>query len=220
MIEIGATIHLQLKNSSGFEHEEYKCRLVDRKGDKLIIDHPIHIETNKPGLFYIGTEFYGWFVGKDKAVYSFETKLEERRAENIPIFILQDPGKDKYSRIQRRNYVRVDTGVDVAVHSPEGVFEPFTTLSLDLSGGGIAISVPPGKNLPDQGEVICWFVLHMKSGEIFYIRATCKIIRVFQKLDETRERASLEFSSIHERDRQRVVRYCFERQALLHRKGL
>ncbi|WP_078553252.1 flagellar brake protein [Bacillus alkalicellulosilyticus] len=218
MIDIGETIHLQLKQST-LENEEYKCRLVDRLEDKLIIDYPINIVTKKPAPVYVGTEFFAWYVGKDKAVYSFHTKVEDKQGGNVPTLILHDPGDETYERIQRRNYVRVDTGVDVAVHSVEGLFEPFTSLSLDLSGGGIAIGKPLGVQIPSNCEVVVWLPLHMKSGEIHYVRSICRVIRIFKRKSEARERISLQFVSIHERDRQKIVRYCFEKQSLLHRKG-
>lgn len=223
MIEIGATIHLELKKENKEKNEEemqkFKCRLVDRGDGIFIIDQPINEETKRPGYFYDGTEFEAWFVGKDQAVYTFETEILSRRNGTIPTIVIRDPGKENLIRIQRRNYVRVDTLIDVAIHPIEGEFSPFTTGSIDLSGGGLAVGLPKGVTLEPNKEVLCWLALHLQTGEVLYIRTICSVIRTFVKFPEKRERASLQFLSIDDLERQKVIKFCFEKQLAIKRKS-
>ncbi|WP_096200959.1 flagellar brake protein [Bacillus sp. FJAT-45350] len=227
MIEIGTTIFLELKeevnnekdhNKDKLSSRRFKSRLVDLQKDKFVIDYPVSEETKKISYFFEGTQFSAWFVGKDQAVYSFETEIQGRQKGQVPTLLLKDPGKENYVRIQRRNYVRVDTSVDVAIHPKVNEFDPFTTITLDISGGGAAIVIPPGKKIPHEGELYCWLVLPMQSGETYYVKTVCKIVRVFKKFPETRERASLQFVTIGEQDRQKVIRFCFEKQVAAKRK--
>ncbi|TWI58835.1 flagellar brake protein [Halalkalibacter nanhaiisediminis] len=220
MIEIGSTIFLEI-NDTKEEKEKilhFRCRLVDRDKDIFLIDYPINQETDKPSFFFDGTEFRAWFMGKDEAVYAFDTEIVGRRKSNIPMLMLKDPGKERYMRIQRRDYVRVEATVDAALHPLNQEFSPFTSVSIDLSGGGCAVVIPHGKSLPKQGKLMIWLVLPMQTGDLSYVKAACKIIRVFKNRPGARERVSLQFLNIEEHERQKIIRYCFERQLILRRK--
>ncbi len=220
VIDIGSTIFLELRDTTGEEERilHFRCRLVDQEKSIFIIDYPINQQTHKPSFFFDGTEFHAWFIGTDSAMYAFDTEIVGRKKSNIPMLLLKDPGKEAYMRIQRRDYVRVEASVDVAVHPIKDEFTPFASVSLDLSGGGCAVVIPHGKFLPKEGELNLWLVLHMQSGDFSYVRVCCKIIRVFKPRPESRERVSLQFLDIDERERQKIVRHCFERQLILRRK--
>ncbi|WP_100407189.1 flagellar brake protein [Bacillus solitudinis] len=220
MIDIGSTIFLELQEFKEGESKvlNLRCRLVDQTTKSFVIDYPINQVTNKPNFFFDGTQFRAWFIGKDGAMYAFDTEITGRKKGNIPVLLLKDPGKENYQRIQRRNYVRVETSADVAVHPINNEFAPFTSVTLDLSGGGSAVMIPNNNTLPSRGEVILWVVLHMQTGQIEYVKAKCKIIRVYKSLKSARERVSLQFLEIGERDRQKIIKYCFERQLALKRK--
>ncbi|WP_216829271.1 flagellar brake protein [Alkalihalobacterium elongatum] len=215
MIEIGTTIHLEPRNNldaSRVQSHLFKCRLVDKGENTLIVDHPMNESTGKLGFFYEGFQFNAWYVGKDQAIYSFETSLQGREKGNIPMFRIFDPGGETYIRIQRRNYVRINTSIDVALHPKDVPFDPFTALTMDISGGGAAITIPTGKTIPPNGLIRCWFVLHMQSGETHYIPTICKIIRIIKTNPTSNDRVSLQFVEISDKDRQKVIRFCFEKQ--------
>lgn len=221
MLNIGDTIYLDILNEETEEEKKrFKCRLVDRDRQFLFIDYPINEKSNRAGFFHDGTQFRASFIGKDQAVYHFETELLGRKKGNIPMLILLDPGKEKYIRIQRRQYVRVNASIDVAVHPIEDYFRPFVSVTADIGGGGIALVLPTGHQLPIGKKVKCWLALHMQTGEIKYIEAICHVIRVVSDKGSQIERASMQFVDIGNSDQQTLVRYCFERQLFLRRKGL
>ncbi len=152
-------------------------------------------------------------------MFAFDTEIVGGMKGNIPVLSIKDLGNEKYMRIQRRNYVRVETSVDTAVHPVKSEFHPFTTVTLDLSGGGCAMIIPEGQTFPEKGEVNLYLILHMQSGDSVYVKVLCKIVRVHRPKAEAKRRASLQFLNIDERDQQKVVRYCFERQLTLRRKS-
>lgn len=220
MLNIGDTIYLELEEDKEEVIQRFKCRLVDRVREFLFIDYPINDKTKKVGFFHDGTQFRASFIGKDQAVYLFHTQLVGRQKGRIPMLVLRDPGKEKYNRIQRRQHVRVDATIDVAVHPKNEEFSPFVSATADISGGGIALLLPRNHNLPVGKEVNCWLSLHMQTGEIKYIYATCFVIRIISSKDSPREKASIQFNEIKEADRQTIIRYCFERQLYLRKKGI
>ncbi len=220
MVNIGDTIYLELEDGKDEVKQRFKCRLVDRVGEFLFIDYPINELTKRVGFFYDGTQFTASFFGKDQAIYLFQTQLLGRKQGRIPMLILKDPGKEKYIRIQRRQYVRVDTTIDVAVHPKNEEFSPFVTVTLDISGGGLALILPKKHGIPINKDITCWLALHMQTGEIKYLKVNCQVIRIISPKESPSEKASLQFIDISERERQIVIRYCFDRQLYLRKKGI
>ncbi|NEU31114.1 pilus assembly protein PilZ [bacterium LRH843] len=219
MIDIGSFVFLELKEKKNEDemNNRFRCKLANRSDAVFEIDYPINLHTNKPSYFLDGTEFHASFIGRDGAMYTFDTEIIGRKKNNIPLLILKDPGKKEYIRIQRRDYVRVETMVDVALHPENEEFIPFTTVSVDLSGGGCAVKVPQGVTFPDEGKLKLWLVLPIQSGELSYATTTCKIVRVGDDYLDNKRRASLQFIDMDEYEQQKVIRYCFEKQRQLHR---
>lgn len=220
MLNIGDTIYLELEDGKDDEKQRFKCRLVDRVREFLFIDYPINDRTKKVGFFHDGTEFSASFIGKDQAVYLFQTQLLGRKKARIPMLVIKDPGKEKYIRIQRRQHVRVEASIDVAVHPKNDEFSPFVSVTGDISGGGIALVLPRVHKLPVGKDITCWLALQMQTGEIKYIQVNCHVIRIISTKDSPREKASIQFIDINENDRQTIVRYCYERQLYLRKKGI
>ena len=219
LLDIGDTIQLELKKSE--KEEKFKSKVLDKKENQIYIDYPISEKTGKIGIFLEGTEFKVSFVAKDSAIYMFDTEVQGRKKENnIPMIIISYPGKDKMVRIQRREFVRVETAVDVAIHPMNGEFLPFTTVTADISAGGAAIILPENHILKPQMKVKGWFVLPLSNGEYYYINNTiCKIIRVISD-GKGRDKAPVQFIDMNESDRQAILRLCFDRQIATRKRGL
>lgn len=213
VMKIGDTVYLETTDNLGSDYKtnQYRARILDFSNSEIHIDLPINVETSKTGFFYIGTQFKGSLY-KDNAVYSFYTTLLTRKKDQVPMLVLSYPGDDELDRSQRRKYVRILISADVAVHAPDHSFKPFTTVSVDLSGGGAAIELPESHSLEEGMGIICWFVFVMQSGEWRYLELPCKVIRLFREKNNGRVKASLMFTDIKEKDRATVIRYCFEKE--------
>lgn len=217
LIQIGMSIFFEVTGND--ERKQFRSKVINMVDGKLIVDIPVDVATNKSSHFYSGTLLYASFVGKDNAVYSFNSELLEKKIENnLPCFIIKDPGVEKYVRIQRRNYVRIETSLNIALHPINDEFAPFSASTFDISGGGAGVILPRGKVIPHHGELKCWIALNMESGEIHYLSALCKIVRVYQKSSDGLEQVSLQFKTIDEVERQKIIRYCFERQIVSARQ--
>ncbi|WP_431799089.1 flagellar brake protein [Halobacillus andaensis] len=144
MFKVGASITLELSKSKREEAEKFKCKIIDHSQDYIYIDYPVKLNTQKTAFFLEGTQFQASFLGEDGSVYWFETEVVAKRKSKIPVLMLSFPGEEELIRIQRRQFVRVDTAIDVAVQDKE---IHFTSVTRDLSGGGLAIYEPPDINL-------------------------------------------------------------------------
>lgn len=217
MLNIGDSLTLELKYSD--KHERFKCKIVERKGSYYYIDYPVNMETNKLAFFMDGTQLKCSFVGHDGSVYLFESEVMGRVKQNIPMVILNYPGDDNLVKLQRRQYVRVETAVDVAVHPENAKIKPFVTITDDISAGGMAIIVSNRLEIPEGLLLNTWLVLPMQSGEYHYLQLKSKAIRAFS-LDGERNKISLQFTEVSPQDRQILLRFCFDRQVSMRKKGL
>lgn len=217
MIGIGETIILEPKHTD--QEERYRCRLVERKGNNLYIDYPVNLKTNRTVYLLTGMQMKASFISHDGSVYIFDTEVIDRVKLNIPVFLISYPGQEKLVKIQRRQYVRVETSIDVAVHPYENEFKPFTTITADISAGGIAIPLVNDVNIEPNQILRTIFVCPMQSGDYHYLELKSKVIRLVD-IGENQKRASLQFIDITEKEKQIILRLCFERQLALRKKGL
>src|SRR5699024_1112810 len=81
-------------------------------------------------------------------------------------------------KIQRRQFVRIKTAVDVAISSSNNSFSPFTTVTTDISAGGVSIIIPKEQNLKSKLPCDLTLALHGSTKEQQYINVKGEIIRV------------------------------------------
>ncbi|WML45132.1 flagellar brake domain-containing protein [Neobacillus sp. PS3-40] len=218
MLHIGDVLTLELKNSD--QSEKYKCRLVDRKGNDYYIDYPLSLETNRTVFLLDGTQLNVSFVGPDgSSVFKFETEIKGRIKKNIPMLIISYPGNENVRKIQRRQYVRIETSVDIAVHPLDFEFPPFACVADDISAGGVSFLVPIESSLKQGMKIQIWLVLVLQNGEYHYMKLPGQIARIFD-FNETRNKISLQFNDITSQERQLLLRFCFDRQLEIRRKEL
>ncbi|MBA2875004.1 flagellar brake protein [Thermaerobacillus caldiproteolyticus] len=217
MIKIGDT--LTLESTNGKEVHEYKCKVIDVFPNHVHIDYPVNMKTGKTVFLLNGMQFKASFVGKDDNLYLFDTEVTGKVRDPVPMVVLSYPGEEQLVRVQRRQYVRVEANVDVAIHPLHGEFSPFTTMTTDISAGGAAIVLPQQVQQFLPGMVVeAWLVLCMKSGDYHYLKLPAKVIRVFQAECSDVYRASLQFLTMSPQERLLLIRYSFERQLELRQK--
>jgi c-di-GMP-binding flagellar brake protein YcgR len=192
--------------------EKYKCKLVEQDKNYIYIDYPINIQTGKSIFLLDGTKLKASFLGNDNCVYVFKTEVLGRVKHGIPMLILQFDGNESLIRIQRRQFVRIEAAVDVAISFENDKFPPFVTVTHDISAGGAAIAISNGVNLSSGSFIEGLFVLPMQSGQWNYERIRCKVIRTIFDKHGDRNIVSLEFIEITENLRQVITRFCFEKQ--------
>lgn len=213
-MKIGATLYMQRKE------DQYRSRIIEMNDDQFFIDLPVNMKTNRTSEIDEGTLLQVSFIDDDSGIYKFESVITGRKLGRVPMLILNRPEENQLVRMQRREFLRMDSEIDIAVHPKAERFHAFTTTSVDLSGGGLAIRLPKHHGLKENMEVYCWLVLFKHSGDSDYLFLPCKVHRIFQPEQTRNEMASLGFVSIHEKERQKVIRFCYEKQLELKKKGM
>ncbi|MEK5270485.1 flagellar brake domain-containing protein [Aeribacillus sp. FSL K6-8394] len=212
MIKIGTMITLELSG----QDQILKCKLVDQEENILYIDFPINSKTGKTVFLPDGTELVATFVNSEKKPYKFRTKVLGKKKDNLPMIMLQAP--EYMEEIQRRQFVRIETAVDVAIHAINQEFAPFTTVTNDISAGGISIIIPNGAEVPLNENIHIYMVLTFMDGTIEYYKLTGKALRVMEA--DHQKFASIAFIDIDEKTRQKLIRFCFEQQLQMKKKGI
>lgn len=216
MLTIGNPLMLEPKYAN--QIEEYKCRLVDRKNNLLYIDYPINVATNRTTFLVDGTQLKVTFVEGESA-YLFESEILGRVKRGIPMMELIYPGDEYVIKVQRRKFVRVETSVDVAIHPLNGEFNPFTSLTEDISAGGALINLKKQTEVKEGMLIRTLFVLPMQNGDYHYMNLTSKVVRIM-KQENGEFHSSIQFVGATPHETQLLLRFSFDRQLAMKKKGL
>ncbi|MFC4737981.1 flagellar brake protein [Bacillus daqingensis] len=217
MIKAGTPVEMELRSASE-DVSKLRSKVLDLQKGYIFIDYPVSIETGRPKFFLEGTEFTVSFVGHDEAVYMFDSSVAGRVKRTLPMLILKHPPADEYRRIQRRQYVRIDCSLDCAFWSDEKEFEPFTTMTLDISGGGMSCVLPAKHPLKENARSNICISLPFKNGETKYVEAHVRTVRIIPSDFQTK--ASFEFHEPPETLRELLIRFIFEQQQEARERGL
>lgn len=211
-MKIGDVINLTGQWKREEEEFHYRCKIIDKEKGAIYIDYPIDIKTERTVFIPIDEPFKVRFF-EEAAVYQFETKVIARTKKVMPVLKLSVPSKEEFQKIQRRAYLRVNTTVDIAIHCPENSFTPFTTVTKDLSGGGVRFIIPELlKDLKFENDQLLdvFLVLRFSSNEYEYLQLDAKFVRMLH--NESPKEATMSFQHEDIQDEQKLVRYCFQIQ--------
>lgn len=200
----------------------YKTRVSDIIGDVLAIEVPIEEDTGRGYRIPEGMEISIWFMGEDGSRYDFRSAISGYRTDNIPVLLLKLPPIQEVNRTQRRNYLRVDTQLEISVKAADSVRNyHFLARTSDISGGGLSFTCSDQYQLKDHDKLSIWIVIPLKNGTIMHAQAEGEVTRL-KKLEDVPQTqwVSVKFVNINESDQSKVVRACYERQLELRKKGI
>jgi c-di-GMP-binding flagellar brake protein YcgR len=195
--------------------EKYRCKVVDLQENLVLIDYPIDTKTNKTAFLMDGTQLLASYVEEAKSAFAFQTEVLGKHKGQIPMIKLSYPGDSEIIKIQRRDFVRVDTAIDISVQFGDKKFQFVTD---DISAGGSAVILNREVNFNEGDEVTLLIPLAFNNGDIKYITTTASVVRIWDR--DLQRLASLQFTDTDDLDKQQIVRFCFERQLLLRKKEM
>lgn len=219
---IGQILHLNLTDSTGATEEHaFKSRVTDIRDAVALIEVPISEKTGRTGLLEVGTACEVWYIGKDGSRYHFSSSIVGRELQPWPVLLLELPAKEKIQRTQRRNFLRIDTGVDIAVKLTDSVRSyHFVARTADLSGGGLSFTCSNSYRIQEGDTLQVWMALPGKNGQVQHAFTVMEVVRQIPAEERGEQWVSGKFVQIREADRAKVVRFCYERQLELRKKGV
>ncbi|WP_332649261.1 flagellar brake protein [Lysinibacillus sp. 54212] len=195
--------------------ERFRCKVVEGHDGVIYIDYPINIATKKTAFLMDGAQFRVTFNTESKDSYAFNTEVLGRKSGNIPMIMLAWPSEEELIKIQRREYVRVETPVDIAVES-NNQYHQF--IADDISAGGVLLNLRSKVPFADGDTVKLTIVLPFINGDIHYVQTDAYVVRIFER--DGRTLASVQFTDTDDIDKQYIVRFCFERQLQIRKKEM
>jgi len=213
-ISIGEKINLQLLNE--YDNHQYVSRVEEIHEDETF-DVLIPISKNK--IVYIKNDtILKVIIAREGAIYEFKAKIVNKLFGAIPLLKLARVSE--VVKIQRRNYFRLKSiktiQIKKIINLKEKLFEEqFQASMLDISGGGLAIAANKELEINDLIEI----VLNLNSNPITILG---RIVRkeLKEEVKANKFAFGVTFEKITEVERNIIMRYIFEEQRKLAKKGL
>ncbi|MBD2869631.1 flagellar brake protein [Paenibacillus arenilitoris] len=208
--KLNQMLHYQIASSDAEEAAiAYKSRIADELEDGFLIEMPISEKTGRYKRLFLGDELSMYFVSEDGIKNYFDSHVTGFKEDGIRLVKIRKPDPDRIAKVQRRSFLRVGAELDLAVKLSSHV--RFVCKTDDVGGGGISF-VCDGKWPLEQGQTLeCWLLLSYRNGSIEHAPFKGEIVRVAE-LDIGRKQAMIKFVSINDSERQKIIRYCFEKQ--------
>ena len=185
-------------NISSIQSIEVNCSIINAEDDRIYLTFPDN-NQELAELFYEGQEI----------VVDLKTRNGMRKYKSI---VIDSPLEGDFSveyyedpsKIQRRQYVRVDRTCDLMLYHGKDVIK---TKTINISGGGLRFIAKQNFVLGDEWE----FSLYLPKLH-FPVKGTGEIIYMIHQ-ENSYSYSVIDFRSIKEMDRNRIMRACFEAEA-------
>ncbi|HEY0826563.1 MAG TPA: flagellar brake domain-containing protein [Bacilli bacterium] len=214
--KISQTLFLQVANVDETEEkEEYKSRISDVGEESFSIDVPIDVKSGKLHRVYVGDTISAYYVSNDGAKYYFNSEVMGFTNDVLKLVIIKKPQLDAITKVQRRTFLRVTADLEVAVKLSEHF--KFLAITEDVGGGGISFVCDGSVPIKQKDVVSCWLLVPYRNGSIDHVPFKGDLVRI-KPLDTGKQLVMLSYTEITDPDRQKVIRYCFERQLDFRKK--
>jgi c-di-GMP-binding flagellar brake protein YcgR len=207
---VNETIFINVDSAEeGKETTIFKSRITDIEEEFLLIEIPMEESSGKLKRLYNGDELSVYYITESGVKHYFNTYVLGFKEDVIRMVRIRKPELEDISTIQRRTFLRVNANLEIAVKKQDDI--RFLTHTEDISGGGLSFSSDTKYNLKVGELLSCWVLIHYKNDSIEHIPLKAKIVRI-SNVEKNRTIIMLKFSEIYDSERQKLIRYCFERQ--------
>jgi c-di-GMP-binding flagellar brake protein YcgR len=213
---INQQLYIQVASMDEEESQhEYKSRISDVRDGYIAIEVPISVKTGRLKRLVIGDQISAHYVTDGGVKNFFNTEVLGLREEVIKLVLIKPPELESITRIQRRNYLRVPAELEIAVKLQERL--QILGVTDDVSGGGLSFICDGQLPFKSKEIISCWLLLNYKTGTVEHMPFLAEIVRI-KPLETGKQLLMCSFTNIAEHERQKVIRYCFERQFDLRKK--
>ncbi|MDF2837150.1 MAG: type pilus assembly PilZ [Paenibacillus sp.] len=209
--KVNGMLYYQIASSDEAEAaQEYRSRIADEAEDALLIEYPLNDKTGRLKRLFLGDELSVYFLSSDGVKHYFDSHVTGFKEDGaVRLVKLLRPVPEKMTKVQRRSFLRVPAELELAVKI--GSHERFVCKTDDVGGGGISFICDGKWGISSENVLECWLLVPYKNGTIEHVTFAGEVIRV-NVLETGRKQAMIKFLSISDSERQKLIRYCFEKQ--------
>ncbi|CAI6060643.1 putative protein YpfA [Paenibacillus sp. JJ-100] len=209
--KINEVLHIQIASADEKEEQkEYKSRIADMDHNSFLIEVPMQ-QGNMGSLkrLFLGEELSIFYINEDGVRHYFNTYVTGFEEDVVRLVRIRKPLPEEISKIQRRSFLRVHASLELALQCEDHTRA--VALTEDIGGGGLSIYIDPEIKVQEEQKLKCWLLVPYRNGAIDHVQFEAEVVRV-KKLESGRELGMLKFSQITDSERQKVIKFCFERQ--------
>lgn len=208
--KVNTVLYLQVASSDEEEAKiEYRSRVADEDDDTLYIEAPLEERTGRPKRLFLGDELSAYYITDGGVKNYFHSHVVGFRDDVVKLIAIRRPEPDSITKVQRRSFLRVAAVLELAVKLANQV--RFLAYTDDIGGGGISFIADGRWQLKAGDALECWLLIPFKNGSIEHAFFKAEVVRV-KHLDSGRNQIMAKFIEISDGERQKIIRYCFERQ--------
>ncbi|RXZ76887.1 glycosyl transferase [Paenibacillaceae bacterium] len=204
--------YVYMQVASSFEEEaavEYRSRISEVKEQHILIEIPMNESTGKLKKLYLGDELSIYFITDGGVKNYFYSHVLGFQEDVIRLVSIQRPDPEQITKIQRRNFLRVSAELELAVKASNRM--QFIAHTDDIGGGGVSYIAEGRWNVKVGDKLACWLLVPYKNGTLDHAQFESEVVRV-NPLQTGRTQVMSKFVAISDGERQKIIRYCFERQ--------
>ncbi len=214
--KINQMLHFHIASSDEEDAAiEYKSRIADEDDVSLLIEYPMNAETGRLKRLFLGDELSVYYISKDGVKHYFDSHVTGFKEEGVRLVKIMKPDPERMTKVQRRNFLRVSAELELAVKLSSHA--RFTCRTDDVGGGGISFLCDGQWPVAPGGQLECWLLVPYRNGSIEHAFFMAEIVRVVE-LETGRKQVMIKFIEINDSERQKIIRYCFERQLEIRNK--
>lgn len=187
---------------------EYKSRIADMGNGLIHMEIPLSTKDGKLLRLFPGDRLSAYFAN-DGVRHHFYTEVMGFREDAVRLVSIKAPVPEEISKTQRRNYLRMPAELEVAIRLHDKL--QLTALTDDVGGGGVSFICDASAPVAEHETLTGWLLLQYRNGAIDHVSFPARVVRTKQ-LDNGQKLVMCSFTDISEHERQKVIRYCFEKQ--------
>jgi c-di-GMP-binding flagellar brake protein YcgR len=192
------------------EQFEYKSRITEEEPDNFLMEVPMSQTSGHLKKLFLGEELSVFFMSEGGVKNYFNTHVTGFKEDVLRMVRIHKPSPDSISKIQRRNFLRVQANLEIAIkHEPSA--SRFVAKTHDVGGGGVSFQTQGTDHLEEGQSLSCWILVPYKNGTQEHVPFQSEIVRI-QQMENGRRLIMLKYEKIADLERQKLIKYCFERQ--------
>ncbi|MDQ0193010.1 flagellar brake protein [Paenibacillus wynnii] len=208
--KISDYLYIQIASSDAEEAEiEYKSRIAETEDHAFLIEIPIQEKGGRLKKLFMGDELSVYFVSEGGIKNYFYTHVIGFKEDVIRMIRINKPAEESIFKVQRRSFLRVNAELELAAKSENGI--RFLVRTDDVGGGGTSFLTDSNIKLEVGLKLSCWLLVPYRNGSNEHVFFEGEVVRI-KPLESGKNLAMLKFSSISDGERQKIIRFCFERQ--------
>lgn len=177
--------------------------------ESILIEIPMQESNGRLKKLFVGDELSVYFLTEGGIKNYFNTHVLGFKEDVIRMVRLRKPEAESIFKIQRRSFFRVNAELELAVKDALG--SRFLVRTEDIGGGGTSFLSDAKITLGVADKLSCWLLVSYRNGSTEHVNFEGEIVRI-KPLETGRNLVMVKFSAISDTERQKIIRYCFERQ--------